>query len=185
MCFCARRHKLEAGRAASKAKKAAERAASKAEKAAAQRQRRHVAAADPGLFCLLFNFLCVSLMLLVHQAGHINYCCRLLCFFRYNFSHCCRTMYHSQAEFLMVSQPLSPVSFPRTLQWWPDGRGYQGWDDRFLRPLSVPQTVPASELFSKYTWSPCTLVNLGLSTLRVNTHVGHIFHHTETATSSH
>ena len=48
----------------------------------------------------------------------------------------------------------------------------------------VPQTVPASELFSRYRWSPCTLVNPGLSTSRVNTHVGHIFHHTEKPTTS-
>ena len=51
--------------------------------------------------------------------------CRLLCVSNCNFSHCCCAIYHSQAEFLVVSPPLSPVSSPRTLQWWPNGRGYQ------------------------------------------------------------
>ena len=81
--------------------------------------------------------------------------CRLPCVFEYNFSHCCRVIYHSQAEFPVVTPPLSPMSSPRILQRWLNGRG------------------------------PCTLVNHGLSTSRVYTHVGHIFHHTEKPTTSH
>ena len=56
--------------------------------------------------------------------------CRLLCVFMYNFSLllCHRSL---AGRFLVVSPSLSPLSSPRTLQWW--RRGYQGWDDKFLR----------------------------------------------------
>ena len=42
----------------------------------------------------------------------------------------------------------------------------------------VSQIVLAYELLSRETWSPCTLVNPGLSTSRVYTHAGYILHHT-------
>ena len=42
--------------------------------------------------------------------------CRLLCVFKYNFSHCCCAINHPQVGFLVVSPPLSPVSSPRNLQ---------------------------------------------------------------------
>ena len=79
-----------------------------------------------------------------------------LCF-KVLFPHCCCAIYHSQVEFHVVSPPLSPVSPPRTLQRWPvKWRGVPGLGQQ------VSQTVPASELLSRHTWSPCTLVNPGL-----------------------
>ena len=57
-------------------------------------------------------------------------------------------------------------------------RRMESWDDIFLR---------SSRRQSSYqdVWSPCTPVNPGLSTSRVYTHVGHIFHQTEKLTTSH
>ena len=66
--------------------------------------------------------------------------CRLRCFFKYDFSHCCGTMYHSQAVFLMLPPPLSTASSPRSLQRWPDGRKKQRLDDTFLRPSRRPSS---------------------------------------------
>ena len=87
-------------------------------------------------------------------------------------SHCYCAVYHSQAEFLEVSPPLSPASSPRTLLRWPNGGGYQGWDNRFVSSSRRPSSY-------QDVWSPCTLVNPGLTTSRVYTNVGHIFHHSE------
>ena len=42
--------------------------------------------------------------------------CRLPCVSKYNSSHCCCAIYHSQAEFLVVSPSFLPVSSPKTLQ---------------------------------------------------------------------
>ena len=99
--------------------------------------------------------------------------CRLLCVLKYYYSQCCCAVYHSQAEFLVVSPPLSPASSPRTLQRWPNGGGYRGWDNRFLSSPRRPSSYQG-------IWSPCTLVCPELSTSRVYTNVGHgIFHHSE------
>ena len=87
-------------------------------------------------------------------------------------THCCCAVYHSQAEFLVVSPPLFPASSPRTLQRWPNGGGYQGWDNRFLSSSRRPSSY-------QDIWSPCTLVNPGRSTSRVYANLGHIFHHSE------
>ena len=92
--------------------------------------------------------------------------------FEYYYSHSCCAVYHSQAEFLVVSPPLSPASSPRTLKRWPNGGRHQGWDNEFLSSSRRPSSY-------QDMWSPCTLVNPGLSTSRVYTNVGHIFHHSE------
>ena len=54
--------------------------------------------------------------------------CRLLCVVNNYFSHCCCAVYHSQAEFLVVSPPFSPVSPPRTFQQWQNGIEYAAFD---------------------------------------------------------
>ena len=70
--------------------------------------------------------------------------CRLLCVFKHYYSHCCCAVHHSQAEFHVVSSPVSPVSSPRTLQRWPNGVGYQAGLGQ-----QVFQIVPASKLLSR------------------------------------